>query len=134
MGRKWVIVVGAAALSSMIALLQIDPMRWSLPTRYLFSPLDIYRSGAKDFTMCMKVPLTKVEAREFVRDRFDEDERIPREISVSEARCPAQFWPSDFHQPVLGFRQEIEEPGGYVGYSAGAVFQNGHLYFWAWEM
>lgn len=133
MGRKWLIVIGAVALSSMIGLLQIDPIRWSLPKRYLYSSFDIYRSGSKDFNLCMKVPLTKVEAREFVRDRFDADERISHEMSVTEARCPAQFWPADFHQPVLAFRREMEA-NGYAGYSSGAVFQDGHLYYWAWEM
>ena len=133
MARKWWVAVGSVAVISVIGLVQIDPMRWSLPSRYLFSSFDIYRSGFKDFNMCMKVSLTEAEARKFVHNRFEEGERTPQHFSASDARCPAQFWPDKFNQPTLGHAQELET-GGHVGYSSGAVLQGGYLYFWAWEM
>ena len=127
-------MIAAIAVLSVAGLSQIDPMRWSLPTRYLYSSFDVYRSGFMDFNMCMSVSLTEAEARRFVSSRFAEHERIHLAVPIEETRCPAQFWPTEFNAKTLGLKQELSPgPGSYVTYSSGAIYQDGNLYYWAWE-
>ena len=133
MARKLPTLVAALVAILGLGFVSVEPMRWGLPARYLYSTFDIHRSGFKDFQMCMRVSLTEAEAKQFISDRFDKAEQIARKISPEEANCPAQFWPKSFDQPTRGYKQEFESYGA-VGYSSGAVYQNGELYFWAWEI
>jgi len=125
-------IAAAAAVSIVAVVLSIEPMRWNLPLRYMFKPLEIYRRGAIDYTMCMRVELSRTEADNFIRRRFDPGERIARPVPIDQSLCPAPFWPKDFAKPTLGY-EEHRRPNGMVRGSTGAVYDRGFIYFWSWE-
>jgi len=107
-------------------------MRLVLPIRFLVKPLDIYRMGAFDYIMCMRVPLSRSEAASFVERQFEKDEIIRRSVPIEQGRlCPAKFWPGSFSSKTLAY-SETRWSNGMVEGSTGAVYENGSLYFWSW--
>jgi hypothetical protein len=120
----------AAVVIAVAILLTVERMRWSLPARYLFKPLDIHRTGLIDFTMCMRAELSPREARAFTEAHFEPRQRIAREVSIEETLCPAPFWPPSISALTLGYSQDVR-PDGIVDGTTGAVYENGYLYFWA---
>jgi len=128
-GVRWLILV--ALLGGAAALMAVEPMRWVLPSRFLLKPLEIYRLGAIDFTMCMRVPITQAEAAAFAERQFEKDELLARSVPVDQGLCPAQFWPARFHTKTLAY-SETRWRNGMVEGSSGAVYEQEYLYFWAW--
>lgn len=128
-GVRWLILV--AVLVGAAALLAVEPIRWVLPPRFLFKPLDLYRLGAIDFTMCMRVPVTQAEAAAFAEKQFEKDELLARPVPVDQGLCPAKFWPRRFNTKTLAYA-ETRWPNGMVEGSSGAVYEQGYLYYWAW--
>lgn len=108
----------------------VEPMRWQLPLRHMFSPLDIHRTGFGDFTMCMRVALSPEEAEQFVSKQFDPDDRIVRPVPMEQTMCPTAFWPKSFDTETTAYSVE-QWPDGMIEGSSGAVNENGYLYFWA---
>jgi len=135
------------ALSPFVALflfLQIDSIRWSLPDRLFFQPLDIYRSSnAWWYTqLCMRVPLTRAEADKFLREEVDWSSAgktgNSSEKAVGFARpvtpdinfCPAEFWPKSFETKTIAFAAPRCNHDWCDG-SIGAVYENGYFYYWS---
>jgi hypothetical protein len=123
-------IATAAVVIAATILSMVEPMRWSLPPRYLFKPLDIHRTGFIDFTMCMRAELSVREARAFAEAHFEPRHRIPREVSMEETNCRAAFWPTSFDALTLGYSQD-RWPDGTVEGTTGAVYEKGYLYFWS---
>lgn len=130
--RGWAFV-GLAAILTTMAGLSIEPMRWSLPVRYLFKPFDIYRIGVFDYAMCMRVELSPKEADDFVRRWFDAKDLIAHPVPTDQGLCPASFWPKTFRNPTHGYK-ETRWSNGMIEGSTGAVYEQGALYFWSWTM
>jgi hypothetical protein len=131
--RYWRLLPAGLAVASFATLALVDPMRWSLPTRYLVQPFDIYREGFFDDLMCMRVELTPEEARDFVAKRFAPEQTAPVAVPGDAKLCPAPFWPERFVEKTLGFDGRVrkgEMRDGGLG-SSGAVYQDGNLYFWS---
>lgn len=126
--RRW--IATAAAFLALAILLMVEPMRCSLPARYLVKPLDIHRTGSIDFTMCMRAELSPAEAQAFARRHFDQQHRVRREVAMNETMCPAPFWPTRFGALTSGYLQD-RWPDGTVEGTTGAVYENGYLYFWS---
>lgn len=125
---RWLLPVLAVSALGTCSL--VEPMRWRLPLRYLFSPLDIHRTGFGDFTMCMRVALSPEEAEKFVSKMFVLDARIARPVPMEQTMCPAAFWPRSFATATTAYSVE-HWPGGMIEGSSGAVYQNGYVYFWS---
>ncbi len=128
--RCWALLWLTAA-SAIVAVVSIEPMRWSLPARYLLKPLDIYRIGAIDYHMCMRVELSPEEADDFVRRRFDPKDRIVRPVPSDQHLCGATFWPTTFNNETSGYA-ETQWSNGIIEGSTGAVYERNALYFWSW--
>ena len=128
--RRWAFI-GLAAILAAVAAVSIEPMRWSLPIRYLYKPFDIYRIGAFDYAMCMRVKLSPEEADDFVRRQFDAKDRIVRPVPIDQGLCPASFWPKTFSHQTRGYT-ETRWSNGMVEGSTGAVYEQDVLYFWSW--
>lgn len=105
----------------------LEPMRWRLPIRYLFGPIDIYREGVFDYTMCMRVPLSREEADRFIARQFPPETQVPRPVPVGV--CPAPFWPKSFTTKTRGYAETLWSNGMVEG-STGAVLEGGYLYYW----
>lgn len=105
-------------------------MRWQLPYRYLFKPLDIHRTGFGDYTMCIRAELSPEEAKDFVRAMFEPKQRIVLPVPMERTMCPTSFWPNDFSALTMGY-VEYHWPDGTVEGSTGAVYENGYIYFWS---
>lgn len=128
--RSWAFI-GLATILTTAAALSIEPMRWSLPARYLFKPLDIYRTGAFDYTMCLRVELSPEEADDFLGRQFDTRDLIVRPVPTDQGLCPASFWPTTFRNQTRGYT-ETRWSNGMIEGSTGAVYERGTLYFWSW--
>jgi len=118
---------------SFATLALVDPMRWSLPRRYLVQPFDIYREGFFDYLMCMRVELTPVEARDFVAKHFAPEQTVPTAVPRDAKLCPAPFWPERFVEKTLGVDGQLRKAKRKMGShgSSGAIYQDGYLYFWS---
>jgi hypothetical protein len=125
---RWLLSVLAVAALGTCSL--VEPMRWRLPLRFLFDPLDIHRTGSIDYTMCMRAALTPEEADKFVRAMFEPDERAVRPVPMHQTMCPASFWPDTFTANTTAYTVDYW-PNGLVEGSSGAVYQKGYLYFWS---
>lgn len=123
--------LAASAVAALAIFVTVEPMRWSLPPRLFFKPLDFYRVGAVDYTMCMRVELSIEEARAFIKSKFSPEDRIDRAIPAGQGLCPADFWPSTVEDRTLAY-SETRWPNGMVEGSNGAFYKAGHLYFWSW--
>jgi hypothetical protein len=131
--RYWRWLPAGLLVLSFATLALVDPMRWSLPGRYLVQPFDIYREGFFDYLMCMRVELTPDEARDFVAAHFTTEQTDPVDVPHDAKLCPAPFWPERFVERTLGFDGKLwngELITGSVG-SSGAVYQDDYLYFWS---
>lgn len=132
---RWAGRVAAAglAVAALATCASLDPMRWSLPVRYLFAPFDIHRDGFIDFTMCMRVALSPSEAEAFVSNEFEPKDQIVQPVPMEQAICPAEFWPEAFTTPTMAcWIDYFPAPrGGHIAGSRGAVYQDGYLYFWS---
>lgn len=126
---RWVILL--AAIGGAAGLCLIEPMRLVLPIRFLFKPLEIYRVGTFDYTMCMRVPLSRAEAASFVERQFRKEEALRRSVPIEQGLCPAKFWPRSFSSSALAY-SETRWPNGMVEGSSGAVYEGGNFYFWSW--
>lgn len=124
----WIAI--SAVLVALLVGMKVEPMRWSLPSRYLLKPLDIHRTGFTDFTMCMRVELSPAEAREFVEDHFEPKHRIARAVAMEEPHCPADFRRTSVGARTLGYSRQRRDDGSIEG-TSGAIYENGYLYFWA---
>jgi hypothetical protein len=110
----------------------VEPMRWRLPLRYMFTPLDIHRSGFIDYTMCMRVALSPGEAERFVSGSFEEADRVARSVPMDKTRCPAAFWPRRFTEPTMAYA--ADDPSNPLQGARGAVYQDGYVYLWSNSM
>jgi hypothetical protein len=124
--RSWRLrsLVVVALISSFATCSLVEPMRWRLPSRYLFQHLDIHRTGFKDYTMCMRAELTRSEAADFVARSFATEDRVSQPVPMAETMCPEPFWPSTFRSNTVGLKIDYEG-------STGAVYESGFLYFWS---
>ncbi|MEE2949674.1 MAG: hypothetical protein VYD57_00205 [Pseudomonadota bacterium] len=131
--RKFWLASASFALAGAVFALNIEPMRFRLPYRYLVESFDIQRSGMIDFAMCMKVGLTPKEANNFVLGMFGADPvLISPGVDMNHAHCDAAFWPDRFSAPPLAYEvQTSPAPLSYVYGSDGAVYEDGYLYFWS---
>ena len=125
---RW--LLPALLILALVGCFTVEPMRWQLPPRYWFKPLDIHRTGSGDFTMCMRAALSPEEAGEFVENQFGAKEHVARTVPMDQTMCPAPFWPRWFTASTLGYSVEYL-PNGDVEGSTGAVYENGYLYFWS---
>jgi hypothetical protein len=129
--RRKLVWIALAVLGLMLtAFLSIEPMRWRLPLRYLFTPLDIHRTGFGDYTMCIRAELSPEEAKDFVRAMFEPKQRIALPVPMERTICPTSFWPNDFSALTMGY-VAYHWPDGTVEGSTGAVYENGYIYFWS---
>src|SRR5678815_2323761 len=117
---RWLLPVFATGVLGTCSL--VEPMRWRLPLRYLFSPLDIHRTGSSDFTMCMRVALAPEEADKFVSSMFEPSDRVVRTVPMDQTMCPAPFWPESFTATTTAYSADYW-PNGMVEGSSGAVYQ-----------
>ncbi|HDZ73035.1 MAG TPA: hypothetical protein ENH55_09705 [Aurantimonas coralicida] len=123
-------------LAAMVAALNIEPMRFRLPYRYLIQDFDIHREGFIDFATCMRVRLTPEEAETFVSKSFSPSSRAAKPIlNMKHTRCDAPFWPERFQTRTLAYEIETTPPPfSYLKGSSGAACEDGYLYFWSNSM
>ncbi|MCW2392265.1 hypothetical protein [Sphingobium sp. B11D3A] len=130
--RSMGILAAIAVLFAGAAFLTVEPMRWRLPPRFLFSPLEIYREGAFDYSMCMRVKLSPAEANDFINSLFTPHEKIARSVPTDQAICQAPFWPKTFMEQTTAYA-EIRVPSGMIDGSSGVLYEHNYLYFWSWS-
>lgn len=123
------IAVGLCILA-IAACVTVEPIRWRLPSRYLFKQLDIHRTGFGDYTMCLRAEMTPSEAQAFVNRSFAPEDHVAGPVPMSQTMCPAEFWPRSFRSQTMGLKIYYR-PSGMIEGSRGAVYDRGHLYFWS---